>query len=98
MALEQTGGVSLEKLINRIKEKYPNHNFDVLPEPDTKCKSQFQCNGLRNITYYDKDNNIFCGRRYKLQDDNNPNSWAYRECHALLQKGQQGQEPTELPF
>ena len=98
MALEQAG-TNLDKLIDRIKAKYPEHNFDIPPAPDTKCKSQYDCKGLRNITYYDKDGNVFCGRRYKLvADEAKPWSWEYRECHALLDKKSQGVKTSEIPF
>ena len=98
MALEQAGS-NLDKIIAKVKEKYPNYNWDIPPAPDTKCKSQFGCNKLLNITYYDKDGNVFCGKKYKLvSDEKKPWSWEYRECHALLKKAEQGVEPDELPF
>ena len=98
MALEQAGS-NLDKLIDRIKEKYPEHNFDIPPAPDTKCKSSFNCKGINNITYYDQEGNVYCGRRYKLVADEKKSwSWEYRECHALLKKEVQGIQPDELPF
>jgi hypothetical protein len=98
MGLEQAGGSSLNDLVKRIKERFPDYNFDITPEPDTKCKSQYDCKGLRNITYSDTEGNIYCGRRYKLQDDNNPHAWSFKECHALLQKKRQGGIQDEIPF
>tara|TARA_R100000315_G_scaffold62237_1_gene42861 strand:- start:1885 stop:2181 length:297 start_codon:yes stop_codon:yes gene_type:complete len=98
VALEQAGGGSLNDLIKKIKDRFPDYNFDIPPEPDTKCKSQYDCKGLRNITYSDKEGNIYCGRRYKLQDDNNPHAWSFKECHALLQKKRQGGIQDEIPF
>jgi|TARA_R110000796_G_scaffold215995_2_gene332056 hypothetical protein len=98
MALEQAGS-NLGKIISRLKEKYPNHNFDIPPAPDTKCKSSFNCKGINNITYYDQEGNVYCGRRYKLvADESKPWSWEYRECHALLDKKLQGVKTDELPF
>ena len=47
MGLEQAGGSSLNDLVKRIKERFPDYNFDITPEPDTKCKSQYDCKGLR---------------------------------------------------
>ena len=35
MALEQAGGKSLDKLIKKIKDKYPNYNFDNFLEGDS---------------------------------------------------------------
>ena len=98
MALEQAGGGSLNDLIKKIKDRFPDYNFDIPPEPDTKCKSQYDCKGLRNITYRDSEGDIYCGRRFKLQDANNSYAWTYKECHALLQKKRQGGIQDEIPF
>jgi len=89
---------SIERLKNSLKAKYPNHNFDIPAGFDTKCKCPAGCNGMGNITYYDNDGNIFCGRRFKQAEENNPYNWEYRECHALLRKGKQGGTTDELPF
>jgi hypothetical protein len=98
MALEQAGGSSLNKLIKKIKEKYPDYNFDIPPAPDTKCKSKYDCQGLKNIAYKDREGNIFCGKRYKEASEDDPYTWSYKECHALLQKARQGGEQDGLPF
>ena len=98
MDLEPIGSSSIDKLIVRIKERYPNYNFDIPPEPDTKCKSPFDCSGLNNIAYKDQEGNIFCGKRYKQASDEDPYKWSYRECHALLKKVEQGGKQDDLPF
>jgi len=98
LTLEQAGGGNLEKLVIRIKERYPNHNFDIPPAPDTKCKQEYDCKKLGNITYSDKEGNIYCGKRYKQTKEENIYQWEYRECHALLKPGKQGGEQTEIPF
>ena len=96
--LEKAGGGNLDKLIEKIKTRYPDFNFDIPPPPDTKCKQEYDCKGLRNITYSDQERNIFCGRRYKQTSESNPYSWEYKECHAMLLKKQQGMDEIELPF
>ena len=48
--------------------------------------------------YTDSKGNLFCGQRYKLQDDNNPYKWEWRTCNALLKEKEQGAKTTELPF
>ena len=63
--LEKVGGGNLDKLIEKIKARYPNHNFDIPPPPDTKCKQEYDCKKLGNITYRDMEGNIYCGKRYK---------------------------------
>jgi len=98
VALEEIGSGGLQKFVERIKKRYPNHNFDVPPPPDTKCKSPVGCAGLNNITYYDNEGNIFCGRRYKETKVDNPYDWMYRECHALLKPSKQEDNREELPF
>lgn len=89
---------SIERLKAKLKEKYPNHNFDVPPGFDTTCKSPHDCRGTSNVTYYDQDGNIFCGKRFKQAEKNNPYKWDYKECHALLRKGDKGGQVIELPF
>ena len=44
MALEPIGNsVAVDKLKKRLKKKYPNHNFDVKQQPDTRCKAPSLC-------------------------------------------------------
>ena len=98
MAIDDGISINVEKLKAKLQERYPNHNFDVPPEPDRKCKQQIGCNRLNNITYTDKEGNTYCGRRYKETEEGNPYKWQYRECHALLQSARQGGEQREIPF
>ena len=96
--LEKVGGGNLNKLIEKIKARYPNHNFDIPPPPDTKCKQEYDCKKLGNITYRDMEGNIYCGKRYKQTKENNPYNWEYKECHALLEKARPEDKQKELPF
>ena len=96
MDLEPIGGSSIDKLIVRIKERYPNYNFDIPPEPHTKHKS-YLCKDNK-IFYTDNEGNVFCGGRYKEVDEKNPFAWTWRECHALVKKYKQEDEQDELPF
>ncbi len=98
MALEGIGGDSLNKFVERIKARYPEHNFDVPAPPDTRCKQTFDCKKLGNITYQDFEGNTYCGRRYKHSEDNALHTWTYKECHALLKKAEQQDTSEELPF
>ena len=68
----------------------------ILSEIPISERPYRSCVGLM---VFNKDGNVFCGRRYKLvSDEKKPWSWEYRECHALLKKAEQGVEPDELPF
>ena len=98
MALENSASINVDKLKEKLKEKYPNYNFDVPPVPDTRCKKEYECKKLGNITYADKEGNIYCGRRYKQTKEGNYHQWEYKECHALLKRGKQGGEQQEIPF
>ena len=96
MALESPNLI-IEKLKKKLKERYPNHNFDVPPEPDTKHKSPHDC--LNNTVFYtDVEGNKYCGARYKQVDKNNPYQWEYKECHALVKKADQGGNQDVIPF
>jgi len=96
--LESIGSGGLDKLVAKIKQRYPDYNFDVPPPPDTECKQKVGCAGLNNITYSDKEGNIYCGRRYKQTKKENIYQWEYKECHAQLKRAEQGGEQTEIPF
>jgi len=99
MALEKANWKGADKLKAKLKEKFPNYNFDLPAPHDTKCKSPLECKGMSgNITYYDNEGNVFCGRRYKQAKDDNPYDWSYRECHALLKENKQGGKQDEIPF
>jgi len=98
MALESIGETfAVEKLKARLQEKFPNYNFDVPSEPDTKCKSAHYCK-TNTIKYTDTEGNLYCGLRFKLQDDNNPYAWEWATCHALLEKKKVKNNDQELPF
>jgi hypothetical protein len=77
--------INIDRLKDKLKKKYPNHNFDIPSEPDRKCKAPVLCNSTDKIKYSDKDGNIFCGQRYKLIDNDNPYKWEWSNCHAMLQ-------------
>jgi len=97
MALESPSFRGIDKLKQRLKERYPNHNFDIPQEPDTKHKAPSIC--LNNdIFYTDVEGNKYCGARYKQADENNPYQWTFRECHALVKRADQGGKQNEIPF
>ena len=99
MELESAGEIfNVKKLKEKLKEKYPNYNFDIPPEPDRKCKAPYLCKNKDKVMYTDSKGNLYCGQRYKLQDDNNPYKWEWRTCNALLREKEQGARTTELPF
>ncbi len=84
MALEQAGGLfDVNKLKARLKERYPEYNFDVPAPLDTKCKSPFYCKD-NEIRYTDTEGNLFCGLKYKETDDKDPYKWEWKVCHALI--------------
>ena len=98
MAIDDGISINVDKLKAKLQEKYPNYNFDIPPQPDTKCKQVIGCNRLTNNTYSDKEGNIYCGRRYKQTEKGNIYKWEYRECHALLKSAEQEGKQDEIPF
>ena len=98
MAIEDSISIDVDKLKAKLQKRYPNYNFDIPPPPDTRCKKEYECKKLGNITYADKEGNIYCGKRYKQTKEGNYHQWEYRECHALLKQGKQGGEQQEIPF
>jgi hypothetical protein len=85
MDLERAGeSINIEKLKARLQKRFPDYNFDIPPEPDTKCKAPFYCK-QNDIKYTDMEGNLYCGYRYKLTDEKNPFAWEYKVCHALLE-------------
>lgn len=98
MALEEVGkSLNVEKLKRKLKERYPDYNFDISPEPDTKHKSHHDCMSNK-IFYTDTQGNKYCGARYKEVSEDNLYKWEYKVCHALVQKAKQGGEQDEIPF
>ena len=98
MAIEDGVSINVDKLKAKLQERFPNYNFDIPPPPDTRCKKEYECKKLGNITYADKEGNIYCGRKYKQTKEGNYHQWEYKECHALLKRGKQGGEQQEIPF
>ena len=48
MALEPIGNsIAVDKLKKRLKKRYPNHNFDVKQQPDTRHKAPSLCEETR---------------------------------------------------
>jgi hypothetical protein len=80
-----SGSINVERLKEKLKKRFPNHNFDIPPEPDRKCKAAYLCNSTDKIKYSDSEGNIFCGQRFKLTDKDNPYKWTWETCHAMLQ-------------
>jgi|TARA_A100001201_G_scaffold125507_1_gene109838 hypothetical protein len=98
VALEPIGNGGIDKLLEKLRVRYPSHDFSLPPKPDTKCKQEYECKKLFNVTYSDQEGNIYCGRQYKKTSEDNPYMWEYRECHALLQKATPKDNRRELPF
>jgi hypothetical protein len=94
MTLEQAGGVNLNKLIKKIKDRYPDYNFDIPPAPDRTHKAPYLCKDNK-IFYEDMEGNVFCGNRYKKQDNSNPYKWEYTVCHALVTSANEKQITTD---
>jgi len=84
MALEEIGSnEGLKRLVERIKKRFPNYNFDIPPKYDTTHKAPYLCKS-NTQTYYDNEGNVFCATRYKLTDENNPHAWTWATCNALI--------------
>jgi hypothetical protein len=98
MALEDGGiSINVEKLKVKLKEKYPNYNFDIPPEPDRLHKAPHLCK-TNTIFYTDKEGNRYCGTRYKEVDNKNIHKWEYKVCHALVEQTNQGGNQDVIPF
>jgi hypothetical protein len=84
MALDPIGNsLKLDELKRKLKERFPEHNFDIPPEPDRRCKAPSMCKSNK-IFYTDSEGNKYCGQKFKLQHDDNPYSWEWATCHALV--------------
>ena len=56
MALEDGGiSINVDRLKAKLKERYPDYNFDIPPEPDTKHKAPSICFSSFSLTQ-----NTFC--------------------------------------
>lgn len=86
MALEEIGSnEGLKKLVERIKKRFPDYNFDIPAGYDTTHKAPYLCKS-NTQTYYDNEGNVFCATRYKLTSESNPHAWTWATCNALISK------------
>ena len=84
MALEEIGNSEgLKRLVQRIKKRFPDYNFDIPAAPDRTHKAPYLCKDNKD-TYYDNDGNVFCATRYKLVSESNPHAYTWATCHALI--------------
>ena len=83
MDLEPIGdSVSVEKMKQKLKQKYPNHNFDKPPEIDRRHKAPSLCK-INTNNYIDSEGDLYCGQRYKLTDENG-RGYTTETCNALI--------------
>tara|TARA_Y100000361_G_scaffold21307_1_gene16618 strand:+ start:3254 stop:3559 length:306 start_codon:yes stop_codon:yes gene_type:complete len=95
VALEPIGeSFAVDKLKTKLQKKYPNHNFDLPAPLDRKHKAPYLCKDNK-IFYEDMEGNVFCGCRYKKQDDTNPYKWDWAVCHALVTSANEKQIHTD---
>ena len=98
MALEEIGdSLNVEKLKDKLKQRFPNHNFDIPVEPDRKCKMNGLCPSDK-IVYTDTKGDKYCGHRYKKTDEDDVYKWEYATCHALIQEKVVRYDTKEIPF
>ena len=84
MALEEIGNSEgLKRLVERIKKRFPDYNFDIPVGYDTTHKAPYLCKS-NTQTYFDNDGNVFCATRYKLTSESNPHAWTWATCNALI--------------
>jgi len=95
VALEPIGNsFAVDKLKAQLQKKYPNYNFDLPAPLDREHKAPYLCKDNK-IFYEDMDGNVFCGNRYKKQDNSNPYKWEYTVCHALVTSANEKQITTD---
>ena len=82
MGLENPS-ISIGKLKDKLKKKYPNHNFDIASLPDTKCRFPHRCRQGQPV-YYDKDGNYFCAVMDKVVTDLGSMKNELQGCNAYL--------------
>ena len=98
MALEEIGNsLNVEKLKDKLKQRFPSHNFDIPVEPDRKCKMNGLCPSDK-IAYTDTKGDKYCGHRYKKTDEDDVYKWEYATCHALIQEKVVRYDTKEIPF
>ena len=79
--------INVEKLVNRLKIRFPEYNFDQTPQHDRRCKKSENgvCTIQKHLTYStDMEGNDFCIKRIKLRDDNNPYLHKEITCNAVI--------------
>ena len=98
MELEPLGeGISVKRLKDKLKKRFPNYNFDIPAEPDTRCKVNGLC-PKGKLKYLDNEGNVYCGFRFKQVDEDNIYHWWYATCNALLEKHKPKNTQEEMPF
>jgi len=98
VALEPIGeSFKIDELKERLKKRFPNHNFNVPAPPDTKCKSPYLCK-TNDIKYRDSDGNEYCGLRFKQTDENNHYIWEWKVCHAMIHQAKPVFKQDDIPF
>ena len=84
--LEQAS-INVQRLVERLQKRFPNHDFSQPAPLDKRCKKSTTgvCPVSKHLEYAtDTDGNDFCIKQIKLADENNPYAHTLITCHAII--------------
>lgn len=79
--------INVQRLVERLQKRFPNHDFSQPAQIDRKCKKSFdgKCPIVKHLEYAtDTEGNDFCIKQLKLADENNPYAHTLITCHAII--------------
>tara|TARA_E500000318_G_scaffold27966_1_gene28190 strand:- start:1719 stop:2024 length:306 start_codon:yes stop_codon:yes gene_type:complete len=84
--LEQAS-INVQRLVERLQKRFPNHDFSQPAPLDKRCKKSTTgvCPVSKHLEYAtDTDGNDFCIKQIKLADENNPYAHTIITCNAII--------------
>jgi hypothetical protein len=84
--LEQAS-INVQRLVERLQKRFPNHDFSQPAPLDKRCKKSTTgvCPVSKHLEYAtDTNGNDFCIKQIKLADENNPYAHTIITCNAII--------------
>ena len=84
--LEQAS-INVQRLVERLQKRFPNHDFSQPAPLDRRCKKSTTgiCPVSKHLEYaIDTDGNDFCIKQIKLVDEKNPYAHTVITCNAII--------------
>lgn len=89
--LEQ-GSINVQRLVERLQKRFPNHDFSQPAPLDKRCKKSTTgiCPVSKHLEYaIDTDGNDFCITQIKLRNEKNPYAHTVITCNAIIRTKQE---------